>query len=79
MQGCLLVTFCSSEGISWAATAWERLGTRSAMAAPSICRKRLVQLIESEERVYAQRHPKSLALYRESSECLLAGVPMHWM
>lgn len=49
------------------------------MAAPAVDRARLARLIEAEEAAYAARNPASLALFEESSTCLLAGVPMHWM
>jgi len=51
----------------------------SAAPAAQICRERLARLLQVEERVFQERHPKSWALYQQSKECLLAGVPMHWM
>jgi glutamate-1-semialdehyde 2,1-aminomutase len=42
-------------------------------------RTRLNALLEQEEKVYLQQHPKSYALYQKSKECMLGGVPMHWM
>ncbi|KAI8466121.1 MAG: pyridoxal phosphate-dependent transferase [Monoraphidium minutum] len=46
---------------------------------PPIDRARLARLLRAEEEAYAARNARSFALYQESSKCLLAGVPMHWM
>jgi hypothetical protein len=42
-------------------------------------RNRLSRLIAAEETLYAANNPRSLELFQQSSKCLLAGVPMHWM
>lgn len=42
-------------------------------------RIRLSGLLEREERIFADRHPKSSALHRDASESLYGGVPMLWM
>ena len=40
---------------------------------------RLARLLRQEEETYTRDHPKSLQLYRRAQQCLVAGVPMHWM
>ncbi|KAF8069432.1 hemL [Scenedesmus sp. PABB004] len=45
----------------------------------AIDRRRLARLIADEEARFAARNPRSAALFREASGCLLGGVPMHWM
>jgi glutamate-1-semialdehyde 2,1-aminomutase len=44
-----------------------------------IDRARLRDLVGRERRRFAETHPRSLALYRESNNVLLNGVPMCWM
>lgn len=45
----------------------------------SLDRSRLAGLLQAEGAVYAQRNPESYELYKQSCECLFAGVPMPWM
>ncbi|GAB4813116.1 hypothetical protein N2152v2_000162 [Parachlorella kessleri] len=40
---------------------------------------RLARLLRQEEETYTRDHPKSLQLYHQAQQCLVAGVPMHWM
>ncbi len=44
-----------------------------------IDRSKLHQCLESELKLYRERHPKSYALYEKAQGSLLAGVPMNWM
>jgi len=44
-----------------------------------IDRARLASLLADEQRVFAERHPGSRALYERARGSLLGGVPMHWM
>ena len=45
----------------------------------SVDRTRLTALLERERTTYAKSHPRSLELFAEARETLLAGVPMSWM
>ena len=50
------------------------------MAQPgAIDRSRLAALLREEEQKYTREHPRSLQLSQQARECLLEGVPMHWM
>jgi glutamate-1-semialdehyde 2,1-aminomutase len=42
-------------------------------------RDRLVSLLQQEEKLFHQNHPKSAALYRRARKSLYGGVPMLWM
>ena len=44
-----------------------------------IDRKRLDSLIAKEQKHFEESHPKSKALFEESKQYLLGGVPMNWM
>jgi len=44
-----------------------------------IDRQRLAALIAAEERLFAERHPRSRALFESAHEHMLDGVPMNWM
>ena len=41
--------------------------------------RRLEDLLARERRSYAERNPRSLDLFSEARQTLLAGVPMSWM
>lgn len=45
----------------------------------TICRKRIQALLEREEAHFVKTHPKSAELYKKAQECMVGGVPMHWM
>ena len=45
----------------------------------AIDRRRLDALLERERARFAERHPRSRALFAETSQTLLGGVPMSWM
>jgi glutamate-1-semialdehyde 2,1-aminomutase len=45
----------------------------------TVDRGRLGDLLERERRAYASRNPRSIALFTQARETLLAGVPMSWM
>jgi glutamate-1-semialdehyde 2,1-aminomutase len=45
----------------------------------TINRARLARLLADEQRVFAERHPRSRALHERARGSLLHGVPMHWM
>src|SRR6476646_12216013 len=51
----------------------------SAPAHVEIDRARLGRLLERERARFAEQHPRSHELYRETSQTLLGGVPMSWM
>jgi glutamate-1-semialdehyde 2,1-aminomutase len=44
-----------------------------------ISRARLASLLDSEQQLFTDRHPRSAALYAEAQATLLGGVPMQWM
>jgi glutamate-1-semialdehyde 2,1-aminomutase len=44
-----------------------------------INRDRLAMLIAQEQKRFEETHPKSKALFEESKQYLLGGVPMNWM
>jgi glutamate-1-semialdehyde 2,1-aminomutase len=44
-----------------------------------INRSKLQELLEKEEREFADEHPRSRALFERAKKSLLAGVPMNWM
>ena len=41
--------------------------------------ERVKALIEREEAYFSTQHPKSAELYKRAQECMVGGVPMHWM
>ncbi|MCS7067708.1 MAG: aspartate aminotransferase family protein [Meiothermus sp.] len=49
------------------------------MTSTAIDRSKVKALMRSEQQLFAERHPRSLALYHRAQNSLLAGVPMHWM
>ncbi|HEY9677564.1 MAG TPA: aspartate aminotransferase family protein [Drouetiella sp.] len=44
-----------------------------------INREKLQTLIESEQKLFENRHPKSKKMFEEAQHYLLGGVPMNWM
>ncbi len=46
---------------------------------PPIERARLRTLLDDERATFAERHPRSLAAYRDAQRSLFGGVPMTWM
>ncbi len=42
-------------------------------------RNRLTSLMQREQKLFADRRPKSKALFERAGKSLLAGVPMNWM
>ncbi|HQU35337.1 MAG TPA: aminotransferase class III-fold pyridoxal phosphate-dependent enzyme, partial [Anaerolineales bacterium] len=46
---------------------------------PSLNRSRLAQLLQTEEQLFHQKHPKSHELYQRARKSLHGGVPMLWM
>jgi hypothetical protein len=49
------------------------------MAHATIDRARLKALLDREEAMFVANHPRSLELYNKAQDCMLGGVPMHWM
>ncbi|MBO1436153.1 aspartate aminotransferase family protein [Meiothermus sp. CFH 77666] len=49
------------------------------MQTATLDRSKVKALMQAENRLFAERHPKSLQLYHRAQNSLLAGVPMHWM
>lgn len=45
----------------------------------TIDRNKVRALMQAEQRLFAEHHPRSLELYHRAQNSLLAGVPMHWM
>jgi glutamate-1-semialdehyde 2,1-aminomutase len=42
-------------------------------------RDKVQKLLEQEQMLFKQNHPRSFELYQRAKNSLLAGVPMHWM
>lgn len=45
----------------------------------TIDRDKVKALLEQEQTLFKQNHPRSFELYQRAKNSLLAGVPMHWM
>jgi glutamate-1-semialdehyde 2,1-aminomutase len=45
----------------------------------TIDRSKVKRLLEQEQTLFQQNHPRSFELYQRAKNSLLAGVPMHWM
>ncbi len=45
----------------------------------AINRDKAQQLLEQEQTLFKQKHPRSFELFQRAKNSLLAGVPMHWM
>ncbi|GIW34096.1 aspartate aminotransferase family protein [Meiothermus sp.] len=48
-------------------------------ASATIDRNKVKALMQTEQQLFAERHPRSFELYQRAQNSLLAGVPMHWM
>ena len=40
---------------------------------------RVKALLEREEAYFVTNNPKSHELYKKAQDCMVGGVPMHWM
>lgn len=49
------------------------------MTHPIMDRSKIKVLFEREQKMFAERNPRSFELYQRARGSLLAGVPMHWM
>ncbi|GIW36034.1 MAG: aminotransferase [Meiothermus sp.] len=48
-------------------------------ASATIDRSKVKALMQTEQQLFVERHPRSFELYQRAQNSLLAGVPMHWM